>query len=174
MTIDKVRERIVQWFLTESVTRASGERSQSQQINTFVAEQFKNELSPNGMLSAQYNLIQQGKAINLQQLFKQILLLSQINYISSALDEEFGETRLIDFTGNQLSLKVTNRQLKSIGYLFAFIERMKSDTEKYVINEYQAQETTLEQIFNQFAKERTFTKLNRSIKESSRRKSTLN
>lgn len=55
--------------------------------------------------------------------------------------------------------------MKSIGYLFGFIEKMKANEEKYLINEYQAQETTLEQVFNQFAKEHAFTKLNKSMKE---------
>lgn len=91
-------------------------------------------------------------------------MLSQINYIVEAVQGEFGETSLIDFTGNQLKLKVLNDKEKTIGYLFGFIERMKSDSEKFVINEYQAHETTLEQVFNQFAKERSFTKLNRSIR----------
>lgn len=87
MTIDKVREKIVQWFVTESLTRSDGDRTQSQKIDTFIADQFKNELKPNGLLSAQYKLINQGKPINLQQLFKQILLLSQIGSISATLED---------------------------------------------------------------------------------------
>ena len=106
----------------------------------------------------------QGKPINLQLLFKQILLLSQIGEIVAALEFKFGDTTLIDFTGNQLSVKIINSHDLSIGHLFGFIERMKENTEKFVINENQAQQTTLEQIFNQFAKERSFTKLNKSVK----------
>ena len=116
------------------------------------------------MLSAQYKLIESGKPIDLQHLFKQILILSQISYITADLEDRFGATSVTDFTGNQLSLTVQNKDYKSIGYLFGFIEKMKNNEDKYVINEYQAQETTLEQVFNQFAKERSFTKLNRSIR----------
>lgn len=79
---------------------------------------------------------------------------------------------MVNFTGNQLTVKIVDQQEKSIGYLFGFIEKMKANTEKFVINEYQAQETTLEQIFNQFAKENDFTKLNRSIKKSKTQKDT--
>lgn len=48
MSIEKVRERIVQWFMSES-----GDKGESQAaIDMFIADQFKNELNPNGMLSA--------------------------------------------------------------------------------------------------------------------------
>jgi hypothetical protein len=66
MSIEKVQERIVQWFLSES----GGDSKDSMKIDTFVGEQFKNELNPKGMLSSYYNLIKSGKPINLQVLFK--------------------------------------------------------------------------------------------------------
>ena len=65
MSLEKVRDRIVLWFKSEG-----GMDDQSNEVNSFVAEQFKNELNPSGMLSVQYSLICQGKPIDLQQLFK--------------------------------------------------------------------------------------------------------
>lgn len=82
----------------------------------------------------------------------------------SAFGSEFGDARLVDFTGNQLTVKISNDFNKSIGFLFGFIEKMREDRQKFAINEYQAEQTTLEQIFNQFAKEKNFAKLNQSIK----------
>ena len=65
-------------------------------------------------------------------------MLSQISEIIAALEGKLGETTLIDFTGNQLSVNIKNSHDLSIGYLFGFIERMKENTDKFVINEYQA------------------------------------
>lgn len=72
MTIDKVKERIVQWFKSE----AGYDEEDNKQNQDFVAQQFASELNQNGMLSVQYKLIQEGQPINLQQLFKQIMMLS--------------------------------------------------------------------------------------------------
>lgn len=43
-----------------------------------------------------------------------------------------------------MTIKIKESGGKSIGYLFGFIENMKAKTDIYSINEYQAQETTLE------------------------------
>jgi len=50
--------------------------------------------------------------------------------------------------------------------LFGFTEDMKQSGE-YPIKEYSAQQTTLEQIFNQFAKEKAMDKFNRSLRKNS-------
>ena len=68
------------------------------------------------------------------------------------LENEFGETNIVDFTGNQLTVKIANTFDRTIGNLFGFIEKLRSDSEKYMINEYQAEQTTLEQIFNSFTR----------------------
>lgn len=49
-----------------------------------------------------------------------------------------------------MELKVLQDNGHSIGFLFAFLGRMKKI---YSIKDYQAVQTTLEQIFNGFAKE---------------------
>lgn len=65
MDLEKVQELIIKWFKSEA-----GIEEDSKEINEFVADQFKKELKPKGILSAHYNLIMQGKPIYLQQLFK--------------------------------------------------------------------------------------------------------
>jgi len=64
-----------------------------------------------------------------------------------------------------MTIKIDESGEKSIGYLFGFIENMKMNAYKFAINEYQAQDTSLEQIFNQFAKENELSKLNRTLKK---------
>lgn len=125
-----------------------------------IAEQFNNELTATGMLAHQYKQIQDGEPINLPLLFRQVVVLNQISQIVSAFELEFGKTSLTDYTGNQMTIKISESGAKSIGYLFGFIEKLKRHPDQYAINEYQAQETTLEQIFNQFAKEDDFQRLN--------------
>jgi len=71
-------------------------------------------------------------------MFSQIMLLKQITSIIAEIEKEFGETHLINFTGNQMSIKIVESNDKSIGYLFGFIEKMRRNTKKFVINEYQA------------------------------------
>lgn len=115
----------------------------------------------------QYHQIQERKPIDLQQLFKRIIILNQISTIVTHFEEEFGKTTLTEFTGNQMTIKIDESGEKSIGYLFGFIENMKMNAYKFAINEYQAQDTSLEQIFNQFAKENELSKLNRTLKKQS-------
>jgi len=43
-----------------------------------------------------------------------------------------------------MTVKIDESGDKSIGYLFGFIEKMKMNKYKFAINEYQAQDTTLE------------------------------
>jgi len=46
MSLDKVKDRVVLWFKSEG-----GMDDKSDEVSSFVADQFKNELNPNGMLS---------------------------------------------------------------------------------------------------------------------------
>ena len=93
--------------------------------------------------------------------------MNQISSIVTYFEREFGKSTLTDYTGNQMTVKIDESGDKSIGYLFGFIEKMKMNKYKFAINEYQAQDTTLEQIFNQFAKENELSKLNSSLKKQS-------
>lgn len=70
--------------------------------------------------------------------------MNQISTINTHFEKEFGKTTLTDFTGNQMTIKIDESGNKSIGYLFGFIQKMKTDRYKFAINEFQAQDTTLE------------------------------
>lgn len=68
---------------------------------------------------------------------------------------------LESFVGNTLEIKIPKPGNKSIGYLFGFMEILLS---QHPIKDYSAQQTTLEQIFNSFAKENDLSKFNKSFR----------
>lgn len=76
---------------------------------------------------------------------------------------------MIEQSFDTVQLKVHDDQGKSIGYFFGWLEAMKGN---FAIAEYSASTTTLEQVFDYFAKgaERSSTKINRAL---TRRASTL-
>jgi hypothetical protein len=55
---------------------------------------------------------------------------------------------VIEHFSNRFNVKVA-RNKHSIGFVFGFMEEMKSE---FAISEYSATQTTLEQIFNMFAR----------------------
>ena len=64
--------------------------------------------------------------------------------------QEFGYgVSLVEQTGDEASLKIAKDGGKSIGYLYGFLENIRKD---FAIKEYSAECTTLEQVFNHFAK----------------------
>ena len=66
------------------------------------------------------------------------------------LEKIFGECYLLEHYTNRFLYKV-GRNNKSIGYVFGAMEEMKP---KFAISEYSATQTTLEQIFNMFARQK--------------------
>ena len=67
--------------------------------------------------------------------------------IISHLEQTFSEFQLVEHYSNSFTFKVSRDQ-HSIGSVFGMLEDFKS---KYSIQEYSAQQTSLEQIFNVFA-----------------------
>lgn len=66
--------------------------------------------------------------------------------------KQFGTVQVVDSLANNFNYKVSKNK-KSIGYVFGFMEEVKS---KLQISEYSATQTTLEQIFNMFANQAKF------------------
>ena len=65
------------------------------------------------------------------------------------VSEHFNEIILTEFIENNFLFKIKKGDgLKSIGFLFGLVESIKGDC---FITEYSIQQTSLEQIFNQFA-----------------------
>lgn len=65
------------------------------------------------------------------------------------LETKFKESQIIEHYGNSWRLKVS-RDNYSIGFLFGMMEEIQ---EQFEISEYSVAQTTLEQIFNNFAHE---------------------
>ncbi len=61
----------------------------------------------------------------------------------------FTSVEVLEHFSNSYTIKVS-RDSYSIGYLFGYMEDIKNE---YSISEYSVSQTTLEQIFNNFAKE---------------------
>lgn len=61
----------------------------------------------------------------------------------------FSKTEILEHYGTSYKIKVS-RDSFSIGYLFGMMEDIKGE---FQISEYSVSQTTLEQIFNNFAKE---------------------
>ena len=83
------------------------------------------------------------------------VLISWCHYVSNAMrmikkvSEHFNEIILTEFIENNFLFKIKKGDgLKSIGFLFGLVESIKGDC---FITEYSIQQTSLEQIFNQFA-----------------------
>ena len=86
---------------------------------------FEREFKSDGLLSTFYKKVKSNIGIDLKAMFKSIININEINHLAQAIEEEFGETKLQDLSGNQFTLKiVSNDQGKSIGFLFGYIQKM--------------------------------------------------
>lgn len=77
-------------------------------------------------------------------------IVSQIINIAIAFVNEFGPPELVEFSNNAMKLRLKNPSNKSIGFLYGYIHNL---TKTLPIKEFNATNTTLEQIFNSFAKD---------------------
>lgn len=76
---------------------------------------------------------------------------SQGHILLKRLEKTFGKADLIQHFSNKFDFKVAKAN-HSIGWVFGFMEQIKIE---FTIGEYQATQTTLEQIFNMFAVAKT-------------------
>lgn len=74
-----------------------------------------------------------------------MLISSLFSYL---IVDEFGEATLIEQYSPRFRYRVPRGE-KSVGYFFSLMEKLK---EKLELDEYSASQTTLEQIFNGFAR----------------------
>merc|ERR1712070_645827 len=73
---------------------------------------------------------------------------SKGNNLIDMVESKFSQYEIVEHYNNSWKIK-TSRDNYSIGFLFGMMEDLK---ESYDISEYQVSQTTLEQIFNNFAK----------------------
>lgn len=84
------------------------------------------------------------------------------------IESKFSQHEIIEHYNNSWKVKLS-RDNYSIGYLFGMMEDIK---DKYDINEYQVSQTTLEQIFNNFAAMGQDESKNQNRKKTLKRRST--
>lgn len=84
------------------------------------------------------------------------------------IESKFRQHEIIEHYNNSWKLKLS-RDNYSIGYLFGMMEDIK---DKYDINEYQVSQTTLEQIFNNFASMGQEDRMKSDRKKTLKRRST--
>jgi len=70
--------------------------------------------------------------------------------LTRKLEKIFGQCEIMEHFSNRFNLKVA-RNSNSIGFVFGVMEDLKAE---FSVSEYSATQTTLEQIFNMFAKQK--------------------
>lgn len=108
------------------------------------------ELKPEGLGSEFHKALSGAKkTINAAEFMKWQFVEGRGNAVIDHLEPMFKEFKIIEHNGNSWKLKVS-RDEYSIGFLFGLMEDIQK---QFDISEYSVTQTTLEQIFNMFAKE---------------------
>jgi len=90
-----------------------------------------------------------GKRVEASEFYKWQFVETQGNHVVDFLEKKFSSFEILEHYGNNWKIKVS-RDNYSIGYLFGMMEDIQG---QYDISEYSVAQTTLEQIFNNFALE---------------------
>lgn len=106
------------------------------------------ELDPNGLGAEFVDLEQRGVPIVPEEFLRWVFTESKGNKLIDLLESKFSECYVIEHYNNSWKIK-TSRDNYSIGFLFGMMEDLKPE---FDVNEYQVSQTTLEQIFNTFAR----------------------
>ena len=110
---------------------------------------FEQELSSDGLFSEYLEKSLNNEMLgDISTLLKEIMVLFNVTQISSHLESIFGEVELVFFSADLVTLKFQNKGERSIGYLTGQVQKME---EQCSIKDFEAKQTTLEQIFNNFA-----------------------
>ena len=105
------------------------------------------ELAEDGVGDDFFEYFKQGLKVEGAEFIRWQLVESQGNKVIDHLQQQFQELTLLEHYGNSFRLKVS-RDNYSIGYLFGMMEDIQV---QFDISEYSVAQTTLEQIFNNFA-----------------------
>jgi hypothetical protein len=119
-------------------------------LTKFNALHLENEICKEGVASdfcAELNGPKQ--SIPLDEFIRWVFTETRGHSIIEKLESMFTNVEVIEHFSNSYLIKVS-RDNYSIGYLFGMMEDIKTS---YSISEYSVSQTTLEQIFNNFAKE---------------------
>ena len=106
-----------------------------------------NELGPNGIGVDFYEMNLRKVPINPEELFQWQFAESHGEQFVDFITNRFQGVEIVEHWGNSWRLKIERGDF-SIGYLFGLVEENKATFE---VSEYSVAQTTLEQIFNNFA-----------------------
>lgn len=105
------------------------------------------ELGPNGIGVDFYEMDRKKVAINAEELFQWQFAETHGEKFVDFITNKFAGVEIVEHWGNSWRLKIERGNF-SIGYLFGLVEEHKA---AYEVSEYSVAQTTLEQIFNNFA-----------------------
>ena len=94
-------------------------------------------------------MLDTSKRIYAEEVLKWAHIVKNGKAIMVQIEKEFKEFSLVEHYSNSFTFKVS-RDGKAIGFVFGMMEDFKK---RYCIQEYSASQTTLEQIFNMFARQ---------------------
>jgi len=107
------------------------------------------EVRPDGLGEAIHRILENTGKIYVDEILKWAHIEKNGKSLITELETRFKEFALIEHYSNSYTFKVS-RDSNSIGFVFGMMEDFK---QKYCIQEYSASQTTLEQIFNMFARQ---------------------
>jgi len=119
-------------------------------LDKFNAQHLKNEITKGGIGSDFYNELNGPRGtVSTEEFIKWVFVETRGASLIERLENMFTTVEVIEHYSNSYLIKVSKDNY-SIGYLFGMMEDVKH---QYSISEYSVSQTTLEQIFNNFAKE---------------------
>ena len=119
-------------------------------LNKMNASHYERELTVDGLGAEFFKELNGAKnSANLDEFIRWVFSETRGAAIIDKLESMFKQLEVLEHFNNSYKIKVS-RDAYSIGYLFGLMESFKAS---YSISEYSVSQTTLEQIFNNFAKE---------------------
>ena len=112
------------------------------------AKELLSQVSAHGFGSSIHYSLVQDKKVGVEQLASWVIIEKIGQRVMEWLQTEFQDVSLIEHYLSLYTFKIGKQADKSIGYFFSAIEGMKNELR---ISEYSVCQTSLEQIFNNFA-----------------------
>ena len=120
---------------------------------------FEEEFGPIGLLHAFHHKVSGGYAIDLVTLQRETILQNNVGLICAKLAGQAAEATIEKLDGVYVHLKMEKAKL-SFGAMYSLLETLRK---RYFIKEYSCNHSTLEQVFNTFAVENRYAKINRRL-----------
>lgn len=143
----------------------------NQALEKLDAADLISQISDTGVGADFNTAFKNGQTIQLEEVIKWVFTETQGGNVLQKFETLFKEVSLLEHYSNSFTFR-TSRDNYSIGYLFGLMEDIKQE---YEISEYSVTQTTLEQIFNNFAREAEYGTTRRSthVRRSTQQKKKL-